>query len=297
MSVHPVVLFVSPFNHSKRPIFSCISLRIAVVDPDAVPPGALVPGPASSSGPRYTGTRTIPSYSSSGLGQPRTTEFAPSAERRPASVGTAAISVVLVVGAAIGSLIGAKVAISSGGSSGGGSSAAGASATAGSVLSQCATAVDPVSLLLHFQFLSQSGFLSLAYPANYLGFTFNFAWANFVIPMSVFKKAAVRMADLARCWSVGSGTAGGFDGVADRYGVPRESLGGIVYLSVISGMAIALAFVVLVAVILFVLESMTKGSRSHETIARLRHRWPSIASNLVLRLVSHPHRYGMLCSG
>ena len=59
-------------------------------------------------------------------------------------------------------------------------------------------------------------------------------------------------------------------------------------------MAIALAFIVLVAAILFVLESMTKGSRSHETIAKLRHRWPSIASNLVLRLVSLCIRYAWL---
>ena len=195
-------------------------LRIAVVDPDAVPPGTLVPVPVSASSPR---PRTFPGYSSSALTQPDATGTAPSAERRPASVGTAAISVVLVIGAAIGSLIGAKVAISSGGSSGGGSSAAaaGASAITGSVLLQCPAAVDPVSLLIHFQFISQSGFLSLAYPANYLGFTFNFAWANFVVPMSAFQRAAVRMTDLARCWSGGgSGTAGGFEGVAERYGVP-----------------------------------------------------------------------------
>ena len=59
-----------------------------------------------------------------------------------------------------------------------------------SFLFHCALAVDPVSLLLHFQFLSFSGLLILECPPNYFVFTYNFAWANFFIPFLPFEKAA-----------------------------------------------------------------------------------------------------------
>jgi hypothetical protein len=154
-------------------------------------------------------------------------------------------------------------------------------------LFQCASAVDPVSLLLHFQLLSFSGLLSLEYPLNYLGFTFNFAWANFLFPSSPFEKAANGMTSKS-CWKAGRDQAspGGFDTLAAHYGIPIQDLAGMVYICVSIGIGIALAFFVLIGAILFLLEKTTQSSKMHKTVKRFQSRWPGISSNTTLRLVS-----------
>ena len=156
-----------------------------------------------------------------------------------------------------------------------------------SFLFQCASAVDPVSLLLHFQFLSFTGLLSLAYPLNYLGFTFNFSWANFLFPSPPFEKAANGMSSKS-CWKAGRDQAspGGFETLAAHYGIPIQDLAGMVYICVSIGIGIALAFFVLVGAILFLLERTTRGSKKHKTIKRFQGCWPGISSNTTLRLVS-----------
>lgn len=147
--------------------------------------------------------------------------------------------------------------------------------------------IDPVTLLLHFQTISTSGFLSLAYPNIYRYFTFNFSWANLIVVSEGFKKAANQLGLNEGCLEIyyGSSQASADSGlafVAKRYGVDRKVLGGIVSLGAIVGVICALALFVLVAVVLHILSKIWKGS---EKIQSLAQNWPSISSNLSLRLV------------
>jgi len=251
-------------------------------------------------------SRVISTSTSSGsFGHPHATPITliSSTENPTAAAGAAASTIVLVVGAALGSLFAAKHALSSGtlGSSGqptavsspehGHSAMNAASVGAGgfqeNFLFQCTSSVDPVSLLLHFQFLSFTGLLSLAYPLNYSGFTFNFAWANFLFPSTPFEKAANGMMSKS-CWKAGRDQAspGGFDTLAAHYGIPVQDLAGMVYICISAGIGIALVFFVLIGVILFLLERTTRSSKKHKTIKRFQERWPGISSNTTLRLVS-----------
>jgi hypothetical protein len=262
------------------------------VDKDVVPSGALVPAsvPVPTSG--------VNSTAGSHIAKP----IIPiaSTENPAASAGAAAGSVVLVVAAAFGSLFAAKHALSPGssgtpsaftshgqGHSAVNSASVGAMGFQGSFLFQCASVVDPVSLLLHFQFLSFSGLLSLDYPSNFRGFTYNFGFANFLFPSPLFEKASNGMT-VKSCWKAGRDqtSPGGFNALALHYGIPVQDLAGIVYVSALTGIGIALAFFVLVGAILFFLERQTRSSKKHKTIKRFQERWPHISSNTTLRLVS-----------
>ncbi len=71
--------------------------------------------------------------------------------------------------------------------------------------------------------------------------------------------------------------------VAGRYDVDRKVLGGIVFLGAVVGIVCALAIFVLVALVLNVLSKISKESSTIQSLAKT---WPSMASNLSLRLVS-----------
>ena len=47
--------------------------------------------------------------------------------------------------------------------------------------------MDPIALFLHFQYISSSGLLSVRYPTLYRAFTANFAWANLLLPVGIFR--------------------------------------------------------------------------------------------------------------
>jgi hypothetical protein len=257
----------------SNPTFSYIFYFLEV-DKDIGPAGAFVPGSSAltpSSGTLSTGRIS-------------------STENPTASVVAAAGTLILIISSAFGSLFTIDHALSRKSMANGRGNSAKNAASVGfqqSLLFQCASAVDPVSVLLHFQFLSFSGFLSLDYPLNYLGFTFNFAWANLVFPYPPFEKAANWMSSRS-CWKAGSDqvSPGGFETLAARYGLPVQDLGGMVYICAVTGVGITLAFCALVGVILSLLEIATRGSDRNVTIEHLQKRWSGTSSNMILRLVS-----------
>ena len=276
-----------------------MQLLFLEVDQDVIPPlGALVPGPTTTHSTTTQSRPTTRPWSTSSVPPPVNTSgpIYPT-ENPPASAGAAAGTILLLVGAALGSLFAVNRALASPSAFSSHGYGHGRTATIptpvgtvgfqASFLFHCASAVDPVSLLLHFQFLSFSGLLVLEYPRNYLGFTYNFAWANFLIPFPPFKKAATGLMSKS-CWKAGLDKAplGGFDFLATRYGILVHNLAGVVYICVSAGIGIALAFFVLVGVILFLLERTTRSSKNHETTRGFQERWAAISSNTTLRLVS-----------
>jgi hypothetical protein len=150
------------------------------------------------------------------------------------------------------------------------------------------SAIDPVTLLLHFQSISTSGFLSLSYPNIYRYFTFNFSWANLIVVSAGIKNAVNRMGLGDRCLyelynlPPSNTDNSGLAVVAERYEVDRTVLGGVVFLGAVVGIVCALALFVLIALVLNVL---SKTSKQSSTIQSLAKNWPSMASNLSLRLV------------
>ena len=287
---------VGEFNSGACVLRLLMQLLFLDVDGDVIPAGALVPRPTTT--PSRTSGSTLSSTSTSIINPTTHTSGAIlSTENPPASAGAAAGTIILLVGAALGSLFVVNRALSSPSaflSHGYGHvhtevipTSVGTVGFQASFLFHCASAVDPVSLLLHFQFLSFSGLLVLDYPPNYRGFTYNFAWANFLIPFPPFEKAANGLMSKA-CWKAGLDEVppGGFNLLAARYGIPVQNLAGVVYICVSAGIGIALAFFALVGVILFLLERTRRSSKNYETIRGFKERWAAISSNTTLRLVS-----------
>jgi hypothetical protein len=222
------------------------------------------------------------------------------------SWATGAISIVAVILAALGGLLGFKsvrdwvetpepykltepIFESSGG---------------GTVLEQLASAADPVSLLLHFQFISNTGLLSISYPSIYQAFTLNFAWANFIFPIGSFLTAASQMGaitggckpsvlpgsfsnlDIPEVSSEPGTFDTGMSYVADFYGTTTSTIGGIVYLSILLAVATACVFFGLIGLILLGYSATaSRETERHEKSVRLRGRWSGISSNYSLKLV------------
>jgi hypothetical protein len=150
--------------------------------------------------------------------------------------------------------------------------------------------VDAVTLLMQFQYISLTGLLSLAYPALYRFFSFNFAWANLIIPIAALKAAAERLAARTQCLrdlgSLKPGSSGysdmsGMDGVELRYGVDRATLGGVVYITTIIGLAVGAAVFVLASLTLRFVNVFVKSVRVKNQIDM----WPAQVCNIGLRLV------------
>ena len=272
--------------------------------PVAIPPRAVVPSRRPSAGTRTstrtstrTGTRTgtsTPHPAHTYPGYPDDT----SAEKRSISDATSALTLIMLALGLIGSFIALKASSSSTSSRFpsdvtsnteviGGVPVATLYASRASA-SSSPSAIDPVTLLLHFQSISTSGFLSLSYPDIYQYFTFNFSWANLIVVPPGIKKAVNRMGLGDRCLyklynlPPSNTEDSGLAVVAERYEVDRTVLGGVVFLGAIVGLACALGLFVIVALVLNVL---SKTSKESSTIQSLAKTWPSMASNLSLRLV------------
>ena len=151
---------------------------------------------------------------------------------------------------------------------------------------------DAVTLLMQFQYISLTGLLSLAYPALYRFFSFNFAWANLIIPSTALKTAAERLSAHSQCLddlgSLNPGSKGysemsGMDGVELRYGVDRATLGGVVYIGIIIGLVVGVTIFVVASVTFRFLNLFIKSRRLKNQIEM----WPSQVSNIGLRLVCH----------
>ena len=147
-------------------------------------------------------------------------------------------------------------------------------------LRQALSVISPFTLLLHFQSISTSGFLSISYAPIYQYFTFNFSWANLIIPLDFFKSAA-RELDSAKPCVRGVQSNLGLGFVAQHYTGNRGTIGTLAYLSAIAAVVIVLLLSVLMALVLHILSKLTKSSR----IQAVAQAWPSITSKFILRLV------------
>ena len=74
--------------------------------------------------------------------------------------------------------------------------------------------------------------------------------------------------------------------LGQKYDLDRATLGGLVYLSAIIGVAIALAVSVLVTLVLHILNAIFKSRKLQAQVEI----WPLRASSMTLRLVSHLSR-------
>ena len=95
--------------------------------------------------------------------------------------------------------------------------------------------LDPITLFLHFQSISSTGLLSLSYPLVYQGFTTNFAWANFLIPIHAFRRAAGHMRKCntngnTRIPAVSPSVSAGMATYSSHLGINPQDIFGIVYL-------------------------------------------------------------------
>ena len=224
------------------------------------------------------------------------------AENSSSSSTTSAVTTILIVGSIIGSIIAVKTSSANAGFLAGTSAGAGTGVSATPPISNPKTGsgsgqsvIDAVTLLLHFQTISTSGLLSISYPALYRFFSYNFAWANLIIASDAFKNTAwsygVNPSCLRRLGSLDPAASStsdpyiwsGMTVMGKRYDLDRVALGGLVYLSAIVGVAVALAVFVLVTLVLRTLNAISK-SKILQTQVEI---WPSRASSMSLRLVSH----------
>ena len=178
--------------------------------------------------------------------------------------------------------------------------------------------MDPIVLFLHFQSISSSGLLSLRYPTIYQAFTVgtfvirkasteifilqvNFAWANFILPIGVFKRTA---SHFRKCTppdnNSGSGVSSltvpsvssspplvnqtGISAYATRLGIPSQDIFGIIYLVFLCACG---ALLVVFFVFGFILQiAVWISSRERKDVWRARRfRWAEMASNNSLRVM------------
>jgi hypothetical protein len=178
--------------------------------------------------------------------------------------------------------------------------------------------MDPIVLFLHFQSISSSGLLSLRYPTIYQAFTVgifairrvstnifilqvNFAWANFILPIGVFKRTASHFrkctpSDNNSGSEVSSLTVPsvssnpplanqtGIKAYATRLGIPSQDIFGITYLVFLCACGILLVVFFVFGFILQIAVWISSQERKDVWRAR-RFRWAEMASNNSLRIM------------
>ena len=164
--------------------------------------------------------------------------------------------------------------------------------------------MDPIALFLHFQDISSSGLLSLRYPPIYRAFTVNFAWANFILPIHAFKKAAQGMRkcnlneDPAGRSStltatavppVGSGQISGettgIDGYALRLGINPQDIFAIAYMVFLCACAVLLGLFLFIGLAIQIGALKAKAPSKKQIWLDRREKWQGISSNNSLRIV------------
>jgi Transient receptor potential (TRP) ion channel len=154
--------------------------------------------------------------------------------------------------------------------------------------------MDPITLFLHFQAISSTGLLSLNYPILYRSFTTNFAWANFIIPLSAFKKDAERFrtchsTSTSNIPPVMSGAQTGIAGYAQQIGVDEQDLFMVIFLVFLCACGILLVLHFSVGVGIHVTSIRAKDEDKKEIWKKRRINWQYMSSNNLLRLVcAHP---------
>lgn len=214
----------------------------------------------------------------------------------------AAITAILVIGGIAGSVIVAKTSATHktidlpAASPGGGTATTVANPKTGSGNSQ--SIIDAVTLLLHFQSISTSGLLSISYPTIYRFFTYTFAWANLIVTSEWLKDAVRHIGINPSCLrAIGSLNPAltadsssdiypitGMSALGTRHDLDRATIGGLVYITAIIGVAVSLAIFFLISVLLHILNGLY--NRKFQAYIDI---WPSRASSMTLRLVSSRH--------
>jgi hypothetical protein len=155
--------------------------------------------------------------------------------------------------------------------------------------------MDPTALFLHFQSISSAGLLSLNYPSVYHAFTTNFAWANLIIPIGSFRRAAAHM---RKCTvssgntaipTVDPGVSTGIATYSSRLGIDRQDIFGIVYLVLLCACLVLLGLYVLASAIIHVMVHQASKSGDEEKKAKWeawKGHFAHMSSNNTLRLVS-----------
>ena len=142
--------------------------------------------------------------------------------------------------------------------------------------------MDPIALFLHFQFISTTGLLSLKYPAIYRAFTVNFAWANFILPIQSFIRAAQRS---RKCTL--SKYPPGISGYAVELGIGPQEVFVVVYCVFLCACLILLGLSLLVGLALQLNVLLATSDEKMEKGLRWRTLWQQMMSNNALRLVSN----------
>jgi hypothetical protein len=234
-------------------------------------------------------------------------------QTRAVPIATGAITIVLILLGGIGSFLGAPSMIVHPGVSTGVESgpAAPHAPTATQAQVQAPSnghgppvgRMDPIALFLHFQDISSSGFLSLRYPPIYRAFTVNFAWANFILPIHVFKKAAqgMRKCNLnedpagsstltaTAVPPVGSGQiigqTTGIDGYAQRLGINPQDIFAIAYMVFLCACAVLLGLFLFIGLAIQIGALKAKAPSKKQIWLDRREKWQGISSNNSLRIV------------
>ena len=149
---------------------------------------------------------------------------------------------------------------------------------------------DPLTLFLHFQFVSSTGLLSISYPLLYQSFTANFAWANFILPIKSFISAAIHMrkCDIdpkdMKIPAVSPGLSKGISTYLARMGINEQDIFGVIYLVFLCACAILLGLYLIIKGSFEILAARATGENRAAWEARGL-RITHMASNNTLRLV------------
>jgi hypothetical protein len=174
--------------------------------------------------------------------------------------------------------------------------------------------LDPTTVFLHFQSISTTGLLSLNYPPIYKAFTVNFAWANFIIPLGAFRRAAERMrkCDLpaptpdttqfslsslpptVSSNSTATKIATGIPAYAAKLNISYQDLFGLIAFTFLCVLAVLLSIFWLVGLVIQIKVWRASQPERKAVWVERRTRWGQMSSNNTLRLVSN--LVGMKCS-
>jgi hypothetical protein len=147
--------------------------------------------------------------------------------------------------------------------------------------------IDPVVLFLHFQSISSSGLLSLSYPMVYQGFTTNFAWANFIIPVHSIVRAVrhMRKCDINKNTNIPTVSSGGISTYSSQLGLSEQDIFGIIYLLFLCACALLLGLYLLAEATIHIASFLAKTEEKKAMWEARKSRFPYFASNNTLRLV------------
>jgi hypothetical protein len=167
----------------------------------------------------------------------------------------------------------------------GGSAAQPAPAAHGPPISR----MDPTMLFLQFQFISTTGLLSLNYPPLYRGFTANFAWANFILPISGFINGATHA---NKCVVA---VNGGIALYATELGIDPQDMFLVAWFMFLCLCAILVGLYILIHLFLQVKVAATEAYQDKEVWVSRQKRWGQMISNTSLRLVNVIALYKKAC--